>query len=124
MSWDMIKRLSPAIPTLLAVVDHFERTVNRYQRYRSHSSPEYEKDVQTLCAYYRCEGAYADRTPARKGLDRAATRKMLDNKKTRDNAREGARLLQTGKTMPRWTENRKRPRSTEQNFDAMFEVRT
>jgi hypothetical protein len=123
-SWSMMKRISPAIPTLLAVITHFEQTINRYQRYRAHTSPDYEKDVNALLAYYKREGAYKRRTPKRKILSAKKGRKVVDALELKDNPREGARLLLTGKTLRNWVETRTVPRSTEQNFDALHAVCT
>jgi hypothetical protein len=118
----MLRRITPAIPTLLSLVTHFERSVNRYQRYRAHTSPESEQDIQSLADFYVRECIYGETTPLRNGLTAKSTRELIEDLKLRDNAREGARLLLTGKTLASWTANRTFTRSTEDNYDVMREV--
>lgn len=51
-TWEYIKKISAAIPTLRKIKDHVEATVNHYRRGKSHSSPEREEDVAKLQEMY------------------------------------------------------------------------
>ncbi|EKM48682.1 uncharacterized protein PHACADRAFT_189093 [Phanerochaete carnosa HHB-10118-sp] len=58
-TWEYIKKISAAIPTLRKIKDHVEATVNHYRRGKSHSSPEREEDVAKLQEMYAKQRTHA-----------------------------------------------------------------
>jgi hypothetical protein len=51
-TWDYVGKISPAIPTLCAVKDHVEATINPYFRYKKHTTPDAEKDIAGLAEHF------------------------------------------------------------------------
>lgn len=52
-SWGYIKEVSPSIPAMRAVIDHVQYNINRFARYRRHSSPSAKGDIDRLAKSYR-----------------------------------------------------------------------
>ena len=51
-TWEYIKRISPAIPILRNVKDHFETEINHFRRGKSHSTVDAGGDIERLQAMY------------------------------------------------------------------------
>ncbi|KAI0688541.1 hypothetical protein BC835DRAFT_1419055 [Cytidiella melzeri] len=51
-SWEYIKKISASIPTQRKIKDHVEENFNHFRRGKSHTTPEYEKDVVALQKVY------------------------------------------------------------------------
>lgn len=52
-SWDLMKRISPAIPTLMCVRKHMEQQLWTLRRGASHTDPAKTKDIQRLEGIYQ-----------------------------------------------------------------------
>jgi hypothetical protein len=52
-TWDLIRKLSAAIPSLQKIKDHVESEINHFLCGKSHTSPDIEEDIQNLQAAYR-----------------------------------------------------------------------
>lgn len=109
-SWDYIGRMSPAIPTLRDVQDHVEYNINPFARYKKHSSPDANKDIETLSTYYtinRVHVAQPNRCPSA-------------NNKAHDVLRCGSEKLLLRSFIGRWYTRRTRERSSQEDWDALL----
>jgi hypothetical protein len=52
VDWDTFSWWSPAVDVLRSVRDHVEYTVNPFQRYKSHTTPSAEKDINELASWF------------------------------------------------------------------------
>ena|ERR1700722_19482725 len=52
-TWDLISKLSGAIPSMRKIKDHVESEINHFLRGKSHTTPDIEEDVRNLQAAYR-----------------------------------------------------------------------
>jgi hypothetical protein len=101
-----VGKISPAIPTLCAVKDHVEATINPYFRYKKHTTPDAEKDIAGLAEHFTIFQEHVKRPRkrdvavqdyARKGSVKTTQAKYLEvfHKK---------RTLVTRSTEDRWEE--------------------
>ncbi|KAF8431619.1 hypothetical protein L210DRAFT_3415728 [Boletus edulis BED1] len=102
-SWDLMKRISPAIPTLVRVRKHMERQIQTLRRGSFHTDPAKTKDIERLEGVYRTSEIHVqqDGRRARAKADRVDDIVSL-----------GAAHLFSRKTMQRWWEHRDFARST------------
>jgi hypothetical protein len=83
-------------------------SVNQNPRYRRHTSPDAEEDIDLLMRHFH-QYAYNIEQP----------RELPDKDVTTDVTLAGARLLTTGKTLRNWVEKRTHERSIEENWARM-----
>ena len=102
-SWDLMKHLSPAIPTLVHVRKHMERQIQTLQRGSFHTDPARTKDIEQL------EGVYC-MSEIHMQQDGRRVRAKADC--VEDIVSLGAAHLFSRKTMQRWWEHRNFARST------------
>ena len=57
-SWDLMKRISPAIPTLVRVCKHVECQIQTLWRGSYHTDPARTKDIERLEGVYRTSEIY------------------------------------------------------------------
>jgi hypothetical protein len=108
ISWDYIGETSASIPCQRRVKDHVERSVNHFCRGKSHTSPGKEEDVSRLQASYH-ESRIHQKIQGRK----------LDSKnKVKDYLARGTQEQVIVNVISRWSENRVRERSSEDNWEA------
>jgi len=101
VTWDYIKRISGAIPTLRKFKDHFQYHWNNYSRYSKHSSPTYENNVKLLCDAYEVSEIHK--------------KKVRKHKESfPDVYQKGEEALGSGKVIQKWHERRKRKVSEKQ----------
>ncbi|KAF9787416.1 hypothetical protein BJ322DRAFT_1107483 [Thelephora terrestris] len=102
VTWEYIKRISAAIPTLRKVKDHFQYHWNNYLRYGKHSSPTYENDITLLRASYNISEIHVKQ--------------------------KGEEALASGKVIQKWHKRRERNVSEKQLWseseseDILFEI--
>jgi predicted SnoaL-like aldol condensation-catalyzing enzyme len=106
-----MEKWSPAVPALRAVRDHVEATVNPYRRYKHHSAPDTEDDINKLVAYFVDTDIFQCK-PKRKGQISEAGR--FPNA-----VQLGLQKLQKddGAYLEAWWEGRHREYNSEQNWD-------
>ncbi|KIK78211.1 hypothetical protein PAXRUDRAFT_81112, partial [Paxillus rubicundulus Ve08.2h10] len=102
-SWDLMKRISPAIPTLVRVRKHMERQIQTLQRGSSHTDPAKRKDIERLEGVYRTSEIHMQE-------DGCHARGKADH--VEDVVSLGAAHLFSRKTMQRWWEHRNFAHST------------
>lgn len=106
-SWDYIKRISAAIPTLRKVKDHTEAEFNHFYRGKSHTSPEKEKDVARLQLSYKNSNIHVY-TPGRH---------LTQARRAKDFLATGSDVQKLQGTIDRWAERRLTTRSTQEIWE-------
>ncbi|KAI0769563.1 hypothetical protein BC629DRAFT_1595870 [Irpex lacteus] len=106
-SWDYIKKISAAIPTLRKVKDHTEAEFNRFYRGKSHTSPEKERDVSKLHISYKNSDIHVY-TPGRH---------LPQARKAKDFLANGSDILKLQGTIDRWAERRLTDRSKQEIWE-------
>ncbi|KAJ7926636.1 hypothetical protein B0H13DRAFT_1572252, partial [Mycena leptocephala] len=111
IDWEYLKKLHPASHVIRAVNNHMKHEFKTRVRGRKHKVPKKELDVQALQTWYRASDVHAFK-PGRviKGRDKSTP------DRPKDTMSRGGIVLQTGKTVTRWIENRTIERSTAQDW--------
>lgn len=104
-SWETIGKTSAAIPTLRAIRTHVEHNINNYARYRSHSSPKAEEDIENYTKLLRTNAAHTYRPG----------RKVEEQGKTDDYVSNGSKTASS--TIHKWDEVRRRDRYDIEEWD-------
>ena len=101
--WDLMKRISPAIPTLVQVRKHMERQIQTLRRGSYHTNPARTKDIERLEGVYRTSEIYVQQ-------DGRHVRGKAD--RVEDVVSLGAAHLFSWKMMQRWWGHQDFARST------------
>ncbi|KAH7910892.1 hypothetical protein BJ138DRAFT_1187476 [Hygrophoropsis aurantiaca] len=106
-SWDLMKKISPTIPTLRAVRKHMEKQIKTLRRGASHTDPSAAMDIDRLDDAYMASSVHV----------------QVDGRKAKSKADEvvdvvsnGALYLLTKKTMKKWWNNRDFRRSFKEDW--------
>ncbi|EKM48930.1 uncharacterized protein PHACADRAFT_214588 [Phanerochaete carnosa HHB-10118-sp] len=105
-TWEYIKKISAAIPTMRKVKDHVEADINHFRRGKTHTKPAKEIDVAKLQQAYAASKIHV--------FD--PTRPRLDIECLTDYLQQGSNPTLLRKTINRWTARRVTARSTEQDW--------
>lgn len=106
-SWDYIKKISAAIPTLRKVKDHTEAEFNNFYRGKSHTSPQKEKDVKHLQQSYKNSDIHVY----------TAGRHLPKARRAKDFLATGSDILKLQGTIDRWSERRLKARSQQEIWE-------
>ena len=101
-TWEYLKKISPAIPTLRKIKDHFEESFNHFRRGKSHTDPGKDADVAKLREYY-CKSKAHVYVPGRK---------LANTDQADDYIALGSDPTKLKATITRWNKNRLKRRST------------
>ena len=94
--WDYIGQTSASIPCQRKVKDHVEDSINRFRRYKAHTSPEKEEDVARLQASYQASQIHVYK----------AGRRLEAKDKMPDNLKIGSDPTKLSRTFEKWIANR------------------
>ncbi|KAI0687714.1 hypothetical protein BC835DRAFT_1419737 [Cytidiella melzeri] len=106
-TWEYIKKISAAIPTLCKVKDHIEKDFNHFRRGKSHTSPDH--DVVNL------QGKYHDG----KAHIYKPGRHLTSDEKVKDFFALGCNPDTLQAMIKRWAEGRVTEKSTDENFESV-----
>lgn len=108
-TWDMIAKISAAIPCLRKVKDHLEAELNHFRRGKSHTSPDKEQDIVKLQTAYHLAKAH----------EYQPGRTIAEKDKFSDYTAQGTDLTKLSKVISHWLERRISERSTNQEFNSV-----
>ncbi|KAH7921009.1 hypothetical protein BV22DRAFT_1132613 [Leucogyrophana mollusca] len=106
-SWDLMKKISPVIPTFRAVRKHMESQIKTLRRGTSHTDPSKERDVDRLEDAYTASHVHVQ-TNGRQFKSKAD--------EVVDVVSNGALYLLTKKTLKKWWNNRDFKRSMKEDW--------
>lgn len=106
-TWEYIKRISAAIPTLRKVKDHTEAEFSHFYRGKSHTAPKKEKDVATLQLSYKNSDIHVY----------TAGRHLPQARRAKDFLATGSDILKLQGTIDRWAERRLTTRSSQEIWE-------
>jgi hypothetical protein len=104
--WDYIGQISASIPCQRKVKDHIENSINHFRRYKSHTSPEDEEDINCLQASYRASQIHVKKPG----------RKLESEDIIPDTVRRGSDTERLAKLLENWAGNRVSERSTSEDW--------
>ena len=95
-TWEYVRKISPAIPTLRKLVDHMKGTVNSYRRYKKHTVTSTGDDITKLMIMFRESALHCH-------VDK---REVEADEKFVDIWAKGFNIVSKGESLTRWFENR------------------
>lgn len=112
-TWDYIKKISAAIPTLRKIKDHVEADINHYRRGKRHTNPASEEDIAKLQAMYANSKLHVN--------DPRAQRRLPEKDRIEDFVMQGSDYSKLSTAIRNWAANRTIDRATTEDWTYGYE---